>query len=293
VPALRLCYEMSFSFENTEAVLLGLGEAGVVPRLGKFLALEDERDFALPILRFFESREDYYPQLLSIGLANLARVSLECESLFKTLCHHASPAQLIPVFSFFLSQLLLLSSVYLRDSGAVTGTVIVTDSRLSCWQTFLTHVPNDNLRLELICPILLKIITNCADLKCLIDRRVISSLFSRVQTLHTRDQHVRRWLLDLIDHAVTVRAKEDGGHGGREEAVLLLDHLVELRILSLLTDSLDFLTPDPSNEEAVIHGLEMLFQFDKKYEEHFEETPMMRFLFAIVGRMRRGLVGRS
>jgi hypothetical protein len=90
-----------------------------------------------------------------------------------------------------------------------------------------------------------------------------------------------------------VRAKEDGGHGGREEAVLLLDYLVELRILSLLTDSLDFLTPDPSNGEAMIRVLEMLFQFDKKYEEHFEETPMMRFLFAIVGRMRRGLVGRS
>jgi hypothetical protein len=87
---------------------------------------------------------------------------------------------------------------------------------------------------------------------------------------------------------VTVRAKEEGGHGGREEAVLLLDHLVELGILSLLTDSLNFLTPDPTNGEAVIRVLEMLFRFDKKYEEHFEETPMMRFVFAI-GRMRRGV----
>jgi hypothetical protein len=218
------------SFENNEAVMLGLGEAGVIPRLGKFLALEEQHDFALPILRFFENREEYYPQLLSIGLANLARVSLECESLFKTLCHHASPAQLIPVFSFFLAQLLLrpnsshpsqmlfslidspildltevlphldvgkilcalsghgitgdllgklyklLSSVYLCDSGAVPGTV--TDSQLSCWLSFLSKAPEENLRLELICPILLKIIANCPDLQCLIAQRLISSLLA-------------------------------------------------------------------------------------------------------------------
>jgi hypothetical protein len=39
--------------EYRSCVLLGLGEAGVVPRLG----------FALLILRFFESREEYYLQL--------------------------------------------------------------------------------------------------------------------------------------------------------------------------------------------------------------------------------------
>jgi hypothetical protein len=166
----------------------------------------------------------------------------------------------------------LLSSVYLRDSGAV----IVTDSQLSCWQTFLTHVPQDNLRLELICPILLNIIANCADLKCLIDHGLLSSLFSRVQTLHTRDQHFLRWLLDLIDHVVTVRAKEGDDHGGREEAVLLLDHLVELGILFFFMESLSLISPDPNI--GVVCALKTLFRFDKKYEARFKETPTMRYL---------------
>jgi hypothetical protein len=304
----------------------------VIPCLGKFLAREEQRDFALPILRFFENREEYYPQLLSIGLANVARVSRECKSLFKTLCHHASPAQLIPVFSFFLSQLLLhpnsshvshashmlfslidsptldltqvlphldvgkilcalsvagisldllekrykiLSSVYLRDSGALPVPVILTDSQLLCWQTFFSEVPQDNLRLELICPILLKIITNCADLKCLIDHGLLSSLFSRVQTLHTRDQHFLRWLLDLIDHAVTVRAKEGDDHGGREEAVLLLDHLVELGILSFLIETLCFQSQDL---QGVFRTLKMLFRFDKKF---LKETALMKLLSSL------------
>jgi hypothetical protein len=336
VPALRLCYVMSFSFKNTEAVLLGLGEAGVIPRLGKFLALEDERGFALRILHFFESREEYYPQLLSIGLANLARVSHKCESLFKTLCHRASPAQLIPVFSFFLSQFLLhpnsshasqmlfslidsstldltqvlphldvgkilcalsvhrisldlleklyklLSSVYLRDSGAVTGTVsvivIVTDSRLSCWQSFLSEAPEENLRLELICPMLLKIVASCPNLKCLIDHRLISSLLARIKISRPRDPHFLRWLLDLIDHALTVRARASE-EGGREKALLLIDHLVDfdLGILSLLTDSLSWISAAPLREYAP-HVLQQLFRFGKSHEAHFKETPMMTFL---------------
>jgi hypothetical protein len=309
------------SFENKEAVMLGLGEAGAIPCLGKFLASE-QRDFALPILRFFENREEYYPQLLSIGLANLARVSDECETLFSVLCHHASPAQLIPVFSFFLSQLLrhqdspqmlslidsptldltqvlphldvgkilytlsgdgisrdllerlykILSSVYLRDSV----TVIVADTHLTSWYSFLSQAPQDNLRLELICPILSKIITNCSDLKCFIDHGLLSSLFSRVHS-HTGDNDFLRLLLDLIDHAVTVRAKESGG---REKAMFFLDHLVSLEIFSFLTDSLNF--KSRILQDCVFCVLKMLFRFDKKYQAHFKETPIMKLASSLL-----------
>jgi hypothetical protein len=291
--------------------MLGLGEAGVIPCLRKFLG-SDQLDFALPILRYFENRKEYYSQLYSIGLLNLARVSHKCETLFTILCHHASPEQLIPVFSFFLSQLLfssrtqtqilfslidsptldlthvlpkldvgkilcplsdveisqemlqmfykILSSIYLRDS------MIVPNSHLLSWQSFLSQVPQDNFRMELICPILTRLITNCADLKTIIDHGMISSLFSRVQS-PTCDRHFLRWLLDLIFHA-TVRAKD----GGREEAVLFLDHLVDLGIFSFLSES-------PQKDGFQV--LKMLFRFDKKYQMQFKQTPIMKGLFSL------------
>jgi hypothetical protein len=74
---------------------------------------------------------------------------------------------------------------------------------------------------------------------------------------------------------VTVRAKEDGGHGGREEAVLLLDHLVELGILSFLIESLCFQSQDL---QGVFRTLKMLFQFDKKF---LQETALMKLLSSL------------
>jgi hypothetical protein len=71
------------SFRKNETIRLALGEARVIPHLGKLLASE-HCNLILPILCFFENRKEYYPQLLSIGLASLARVFLKCEPLLKS-----------------------------------------------------------------------------------------------------------------------------------------------------------------------------------------------------------------
>jgi hypothetical protein len=323
VDALRLLSDMSMG--KTEVIMHRLGEAGVISHLGKFLELE-QCDLALTILRLFENRIEYYPQLLSIGLLNLAKVSQDCETLFISLCHHASPDQLIPIFSYFLSQFLLhpntshplqmllslidsptldltqvlphldvgkilcklsgdeisqdfleklykiLSSIYLRDSGAV----IVTESHLLSWQLFLSQGTQDNLRLELIGPILLKIVTSCSDLKSIIDHELISSVFSRVQTCHSRDSHFLQWFLDLINFVVSVRAQENGR---QTEAVLFVDHLVELGTLSFLIESLSLNSPD--RWDGVLSVLKLLFRFDKNYHKKFKETPIMKCLLSL------------
>jgi hypothetical protein len=86
---------------------------------------------------------------------------------------------------------------------------------------------------------------------------------------------------------VRARASEEGG---REEALLLVDHLVELGFLSLLTDSLSWMSPAPLREYA-LRVLQQLFRFGKSHTS-FKETPMMSFLSPLFAENERG-DGRS
>jgi hypothetical protein len=321
------------SYENEEDIIHGLGETGLIPCVGKFLQ-GDDHDFALSMISLFKNYEEYFPQIISIGLVNLARVFQECEELFSTLCHYASPDQLIPAFSYFLSRLLdddetnildasgmllslvnsptldltqvlphvdaaekilsvlsncgpfsqevlvnlskILSALYLNDSPLIPVTWPRTHSELFSWQIFLSGASPNNLRIKLICPILFKIITN-SDLQSIIDHNLICSLISQVKCYKLWNQYFTQWLLDLIEYAVVVRAKEKG----REDAVLFIDQLlVELGILSSLMEFLNFKSPKLLS--ATLRVLKMMFRFDKKYEAQFKETPMIKFLLSLL-----------
>jgi hypothetical protein len=181
----------------------------------------------------------------------------------------------------------VLSHLFLRDPPLIP----VNDALLSSWKHFLTQIYPDKLKMFDIGPILLKIITTSPDLNSIVESGLLSAMFSRMAP-QCHDDFIG-WLLDLLDLAL---CQIPGiGQERREEVVLLLDHLVDLGMLSSLFDSLILKNLDNRNvpglsvthsrrsrsEQDVLRGLRMVIGFDQRYESQLRRAPLMTLMQSV------------
>jgi hypothetical protein len=178
-----------------------------------------------------------------------------------------------------------------RDSQVL----LIDDRILSSWKLFLLEVPEKNKIMRYVCPNLVETIIQCPDIQTILEVEVISTFFSSVKN-PLRDEDFLQFLLDLIEDTVNVRVLQ-----GKENAILLMDHLVELGILSFLvnamnlkySDSLGYVSPSQRSTlssqdttpliepEALAKGLKMILGLDPKYESQLRKTSLMTLVFSV------------
>jgi hypothetical protein len=150
----------------------------------------------------------------------------------------------------------------------------IDDTHLSAWELFLAKISPENIREDIVGSIIKTCVIHCPDLKSIVDHGLISLYFFLIPS-ESRDDDFIRWLLNLINHIVTVRAQMEGG---RAQAVLFLDHLVDLGVLSILLKSV---AQDEGPIKRVVKGIKQLIQFDEKYEAQLKMFPLVKLLFSL------------
>jgi hypothetical protein len=152
-----------------------------------------------------------------------------------------------------------------------TPVIPVDSALLATWQLFFTQCPSANKDKMTLCPIVTKLVVDCSDLQLVIASGMVPSFFSRMED-QGRDGYFLQCFLDIVDHILTVR-----GQANREEAILFLDHFIDLGMLrSLLVsatlratersfNSHEFASVRKEKLKEWVKSLRMIIEFDQKY----------------------------
>jgi hypothetical protein len=270
----KLVFELSHKISSKELI-------PVISFLLRQLQSEDDVDFLLHVsytlLDFIDasSHENHIAQ--AIGEVNIAAsilFALSAANTYEDWFHDLTNE------NFIENCYMMLTSLFHPTCSLIP----MNTSLISSWVSFFNEVAQENIRMVYIGPILSTIITHSKNLKLIIDLGLISSLSFRIPSELCDDDFIQ-WILNITYHTITVRAVDQ-----RDEAILFLDSLVELGILTYLLRSSTMKVLESGLEEvwwsgwsleSVVNCIKMIIRFDQKYRSQLNESPLMKHFLSL------------